>query len=108
MIAPQLSDPELIALAVIQALLAFTFEARFIRHAHTRQASLFPNLPQRPAYNKRLRRGGATMQHIINTVARECPPVIMVQRLLPTLKHSWLRSQRCFNRLAGSADATPD
>ena len=72
-IAPKLTDAELITLAVIQALLGFTSEARFIRHARTHLHALFPYLPQRPAYNKRLRAAGATMQHIIATLARDCP-----------------------------------
>ena len=71
-IAPQLSDAELITLAVIQALLGFTSEARFIRYAHTHLRSLFPYLPQRPAYNKRLRRAATTMQHVIGVIARGC------------------------------------
>jgi Transposase DDE domain len=72
-IAPQLTDAELITLAVIQALLGFTSEARFIRHAHTHLHTMFPYLPQRPAYNKRLRNAAATMQHIISVIARDCP-----------------------------------
>jgi hypothetical protein len=72
-IAPKLTDAELITLAVIQALLGFTSEARFIRHARTHLTGLFPFLPQRPAYNKRLRHAAATMQHIIATLARDCP-----------------------------------
>ena len=72
-IAPRLSDAELITLAVIQALLGFTSEARFIRHADTHLRSLFPYLPQRPAYNKRLRHAATTMQQIINVIARDCP-----------------------------------
>ena len=72
-IAPQLSDAELITLAVIQALLGFTSEARFIRHARVHLTALFPYLPQRPAYNKRLRNAGPTMQHVINVIARDCP-----------------------------------
>ena len=72
-IAPQLTDAELITLAVIQALLGFTSEARFIRHARTHLSALFPYLPQRPAYNKRLRNAATTMQHVINAVARDCP-----------------------------------
>ena len=72
-IAPKLTDAELITLAVIQALLGFTSEARFIRHARTHLGSLFPYLPQRPGYNKRLRHAAATMQHIIAALARDCP-----------------------------------
>jgi hypothetical protein len=72
-ITPKLTDAELITLAVIQALLGHTSEARFIRHANTHLRSLFPYLPQRPAYNKRLRNAAATMQHIIATLAQDCP-----------------------------------
>jgi len=57
-IAPKLTDAELLTLAVIQALLGFTSEARFIRHAHTHLTPWFPYLPARPGYNKRLRHAG--------------------------------------------------
>lgn len=72
-IAPKLTDAELCTLSVIQALLGYTSEARFIRYAHTHLASLFPYLPQRPAYNKRLRAAATMMQHVIDTLARDCP-----------------------------------
>jgi hypothetical protein len=72
-IAPKLTDAELITLAVIQALLGYTSEARFIRHANVHLCDLFPYLPQRPAYNKRLRGCAATMQHIITALAHDCP-----------------------------------
>jgi hypothetical protein len=72
-IAPKLTDAELLTLAVLQALLGFTSEARFLRHAHTHLRPWFPYLPQRPAYNKRLRHAAAMMQHIIAAVARDCP-----------------------------------
>ncbi len=72
-IAPKLTDAELITLAVIQALLGYTSEARFIRHANVHLVGLFPRLPQRSGYNKRLRGCAATMQHIIAVLARDCP-----------------------------------
>lgn len=72
-IAPKLTDAELLTLAVIQALLGYTSEARFWRHANVHLRRLFPYLPQRPAYNKRLRNAAATMQHIIATLAHDCP-----------------------------------
>ena len=58
---------------MIQALLGFTSEARFWRHADISLRRLFPYLPQRPAYNKRLRNAATTMQHIIAALARDCP-----------------------------------
>jgi Transposase DDE domain len=72
-IAPKLTDAELVTLAVLQALLGFTSEARFMRHAHAHLTGMFPYLPERPAYNKRLRAAGEMLQHLIDTVARDCP-----------------------------------
>ena len=72
-IAPRLSDAELITLAVIQALLGFTSEARFIRHARAHLRPWFPYVPNRPGYNKRLRHAGQMFQHVIAHLARICP-----------------------------------
>jgi hypothetical protein len=71
-IAPRLSDAELITLAVIQALLGFTSEARFIRYANAHLRPWFPYLPDRPGYNKRLRHSGQLLQHVIGYLARSC------------------------------------
>ena len=62
-----------VTLAVIEALLGFSSEARFIRHAHTHLRPWFPYLPNRPGYNKRLRRSGELMQHVIAHLTRACP-----------------------------------
>ena len=72
-IAPKLSDAELLTLATLQALLGYTSEARFIRYAKTHLTDLFPYLPKRPGYNKRLRAAAATMRHITAMLARSCP-----------------------------------
>ncbi len=71
--APALSDAELVTLAVLQALLGFDSEARFIRYAAAHLGPWLPRLPQRSGYNKRLRRSGELMQHIIAALARDCP-----------------------------------
>ena len=55
-ITPKLSDAELVCLAVVQALLGYVSEAKFLRHARTHLRPWFPYLPTRAAYNKRLRR----------------------------------------------------
>ena len=55
-IAPRISDAELVTLAVMQALLGFTSEARWLRLCPCPLRHLFPYLPQQPGYNKRLRR----------------------------------------------------
>ena len=72
-IAPKLTDAELLTLSVLQAVLGFTSEARFIRHAHTHLRPWFPYLPERPGYNKRLRHAGQLFQHVIAYLTRACP-----------------------------------
>ena len=72
-IAPKLTDAELLTLAVLQALLGFTSEARFIRHAKANLRAWFPYVPDRPGYNKRLRRCGELFQHVTAHLARQCP-----------------------------------
>jgi Transposase DDE domain len=57
---------------VLQALLGYHNEARFIRYAHAHLHHLFPYLPQRPAYNKRLRRSVALLQGICRHLAQRC------------------------------------
>ena len=68
-IAPRISDAELITLAVLQALLGFTSEARWLRFAGEHLHHLFPYLPQQPGYNKRLRRLGGTLTWLIRQLA---------------------------------------
>ena len=72
-IAPKLSDAELLTLAVLQALLGYTSEARFIRYAKTHLTALFPYIPKRPGYNKRLRAATDMMRHVTAALARRCP-----------------------------------
>jgi len=68
-LAPKLSDAELVTLAVIQALLGFTSEARFLRHARAHLRHLFPYLPQQPGYNKRLRAARGLVAHCARALA---------------------------------------
>ena len=53
-IAPRISDAELVTLAVLQALLGFTPERRWLRHVSANLPGMFPCLPAQPGYNKRL------------------------------------------------------
>jgi hypothetical protein len=68
-IAPRLSDAELSTLCVMQALLRFTSEARWLRHARTHLTHLFPYLPKQPGYNKRLRKLVTTVNWLIRQLA---------------------------------------
>jgi hypothetical protein len=70
-ITPQLSDAELVTLAMMQALLGFTSEARWLRYAGTRLRHLFPYLPQQPGYNKRLRKAAELIRRVTRTLARD-------------------------------------
>ena len=47
-IVPRISDAEIVTMAVLQALLGFTSEARWLRHASAHLRHLFPYLPQQP------------------------------------------------------------
>jgi len=69
--APEVCDAELVVLAVLQALLGFTSEARWLRHARVHLAHLFPYLPKQPGYNKRLRRLGSTIATLVGILARD-------------------------------------
>jgi hypothetical protein len=68
-IAPQLTDAELVTLAVMQAMLGFTSEARWLRHARCHLRHLFPYLPGQPGYNKRLRKAAEMLARITRILA---------------------------------------
>jgi Transposase DDE domain len=68
-LSPQLSDAELVTLAVMQALLGFTSEARWTRYARARLRHLFPYLPQQSGYNKRLRAARGLIRHCTRALA---------------------------------------
>ncbi|WP_395111717.1 IS982 family transposase, partial [Actinomadura sp. SCN-SB] len=68
---PKLSHAELICLAVMQAMLGFTSEARWLRYARAHLRHLFPFLPQQPGYNKRLRAALPQIKRIIRTLAAD-------------------------------------
>jgi hypothetical protein len=70
-IAPRITDAELLTLAVMQALLGHTSEARWLRFARARLRRLFPYLPGQSGYNKRLRRLSATIGWLAGVLARE-------------------------------------
>ena len=69
-IQPRTSDAEILVLAVMQALLGHTSEARWLRYARTHLAAMFPTLPGQSGYNKRLRKLTPTMSWLIKTLAR--------------------------------------
>ncbi|WP_406385680.1 IS982 family transposase [Streptomyces sp. NBC_00211] len=70
-IVPQLSDAELVTLAMMQAMLGFTSEARWLRHAGAHLRHLFPYLPKQPGYNKRLRKAAALLRRVTRVLATD-------------------------------------
>lgn len=73
-IAPKLSDAELITLAVMQAMLGFTKETRWLRYAKTHLQQQFPYLPEQPGYNKRLRNAAFLLKAVIAHLTRQSDP----------------------------------
>jgi hypothetical protein len=74
-IAPRICDAEVVTLAVLlavlQALLGYTSEARWLRFARAHLRHLFPYLPQQPGYNKRLRALIGTLNWLTGALARD-------------------------------------
>ena len=71
---PLLTDAELVTLVVLQALLGFTSEARWLRHAHAHMRELFRYLPTQSGYNKRVRAATPMLRAVIaHLVARSSP-----------------------------------
>ncbi|MFJ8364493.1 IS982 family transposase [Streptomyces sp. NPDC093984] len=70
-ITPKLTDAELVTLAVMQAMLGFTSEAKWLRHARAHLRHLFPYLPQQPGCNKRLRKAVELLRRITRLLATD-------------------------------------
>ncbi|MEU2872761.1 IS982 family transposase [Streptomyces olivoreticuli] len=68
---PLLSDSELVCLAVAQALFGYHSEARWLRYANKHLSAMFPYLPQRAGYNKRLRAALPLVKRIIRELAMD-------------------------------------
>ncbi len=68
---PKLSHSELLCLAVMQAMLGFHNEARWLRYTRTHLRHLFPYLPGQSGYNKRLRAALPRIKRIIRVLARD-------------------------------------
>jgi hypothetical protein len=68
---PRLTDTELLTLAVMQSLLGFVSEARWLRFARVHLAAEFPYLPGHSGYNKRLRATNTLISRFIRILARD-------------------------------------
>ena len=79
---PQITDAELVCLAVAQILLDIPSERHFLRFAMTRLGHLFPYLPKQPGYNKRMRALAPQIVRLLNVVAFSSPSWYDTLRLL--------------------------
>ena len=70
-IVPKISDAEILTLAVMQALLGYTSETRWLRYARKNLLVMFPHLPQQSGYNKRLRKLADTMTWLVRALAAQ-------------------------------------
>jgi hypothetical protein len=68
---PLLSDSELVCLAVAQALLGYHSEARWLRYARKNLSDMFPYLPQRAGYSKRLKSALPLLKRMIRELAMD-------------------------------------
>jgi hypothetical protein len=68
---PRLTDAELLTLAVAQALLGVSSEARWLRVVSARLPGAFPQIPGQSGYNKRLRKAADLIRQTIRLLARD-------------------------------------
>src|SRR3954453_8642945 len=79
---PQISDSELICLAVAQVLLDCPNERRFLRLAKRRLGHLFPYIPGQSGFNKRLRALAPQLVETVTVLAQLSPSFCDRLRLL--------------------------
>ncbi len=60
---------------MVQALLGFVSEARWLRFARVHLLAMFPALPRQPGWNKRLRKADALLARAIRMLAADTAAV---------------------------------
>ncbi|WP_433661818.1 IS982 family transposase [Nocardia sp. CA-128927] len=68
---PELTDAELVTLSVMQGLLGFTSEHRWLRFARAHLGHLFRYLPKQSGYNKRLRKASGLIKSMIRVLSAD-------------------------------------
>ncbi len=103
---PQITDAELIALAVAQVFLGCPNDRRFLALARWRLGHLFPYLPKQSGYNKRLRALAPTIGRVVMHLAVHSPSFCDGLRLLDSTPVPCGQSRETARRseLAGVAD----
>ena len=69
----QLSDAELVCLAVAQVLLGARSEHHWLRMCYARLGHLFAYLPKQPGYRNRLQAAGPLLAAVMDHLARQWP-----------------------------------
>lgn len=69
----RVTDAELVALCVAQAIMGEPEDPRFLARARKELRHLFPGLPKQPGFHKRRRRLAATIERLVSIFASECP-----------------------------------
>jgi len=101
----QITDAELIALAVAQMFLAVPNDRKFLLFARWRLGHLFPYLPKQPGYNKRMRALAPTIAQVLSHLATSSPSFCDGLRLLDSTPVPCGQSRETARRsdLAGQA-----
>jgi hypothetical protein len=79
---PEVTDAELVCLAVAQVLLRYDDERHWLRAAAFRVGHLFPRLLAQSEYNARLRAAGPLMEAALRWLARHTPASAELLRLM--------------------------
>jgi hypothetical protein len=83
---PEVTDAELVCLAVAQAHLGYTSERRWLRAAPKLVGHLFPRQLSQPKYNRRLRALSTLMLKAMRYLAEQTPGSLDVVRLMDSTK----------------------
>ena len=103
---PQITDSELVCLAVAQILLDIPSERHFLRFAICRLGHLFPYLPKQPGYNKRMRALAPQIIRLLNVLACSSPSWYDRIRLLDSTPVPCGASRETVKRSAFAGHAT--
>ncbi len=79
---PEVTDAELVCLAVAQVLLRFDDERHWLRAARSRVRHLFPRLLRQSEYNERLKTVSALMEAALRWLAEQTPGSAELLRLM--------------------------
>jgi hypothetical protein len=79
---PEVTDAELVCLAVAQVLLRFDDERHWLRAARSRVGHLFPRLLAQSEYNQRVKNAGPLLEAALRWLASHTPASAELVRLL--------------------------